>query len=191
MENLPQDNQHEQLEMQHPLLSLDLSGEQGNVFAVIGHAQQVVPADEQETFRQEIQAATAPGAGKKYDDILEIVNSHVELVDTSYSHPVYGNPEHVQDTTERYQRHVIGAVERLNDQMHTVPETTSIQIDGVYPEFDDEDYSPDKYMVVLNFEIGRVEGDIEHAVGAEREALEQYRAMLRECRSSLRRAGVL
>ena len=193
MEQFPQDNQeHEQLHgLERPILSLDLAGEQGNVFAVIGHALEVMSPEEQKQFKQEIQEATAPGAGKKYEDILEIVSTHVELIDISETHPVYGNPERVRDATERYQRHVIAAVDKLNAQMQTLPETTSVQIDGVYPEFDDPDYSPGRYMVLLNFEIGRVEADIAQSSIEEREALERYRVTLRECRSALRRAGVI
>lgn len=188
MEQLPQT---QELYPQRPILSLNLAGEQGNVFAVLGYARQMIPQEDQDGFRDEIQAATAPGAGKKYDDILAIVDSHAELVDTSQTHPIYGNPEHVQDATERYQRYVTGAVERLNEQILTLPETVPCGIDGVYPEFDEEDYSPAAYMVVLNFEIGSTESAIEHASEEQREDLEKYRLMLRECRTSLRRTGVI
>lgn len=193
MEQFPGNNRaHEQShELARPVLSLDLAGEQGNIFVVIGYARQLLPPDEQELLRQELQTATAPGAGKKYDDILKIVHTHVELVDISETHAVYGNPEHVQDATERYQRHIIAAVDKLNTQIQTLPETTSVQIDGVYPEFDSPDYSPGRYMVLLNFEIGNVEAAIEQRGVKEREALERYRVMLRECRSALRQAGVI
>jgi len=189
MENLPQ-NQEAQYP-DRPILSLDLAGEDGNVFMLVGRAQQVVPEEEREAFRQEIRAATAPGAGKKYDDILAIVDSHVELVDVSETHPMYGEPGRVQDVTERYQRYVTGAVERLNEQIMTLPETVPCGIDGLYPEFDEPDHSPEAYLAVLNSEIGSTEDKIEHASEEEREGLEQYRTMLRECRRALRRTGVL
>lgn len=197
MEHTSMGNEHdEQFELppERPMLSLDLAGEQGNVFAVIGHARevlQVVSPEEQETFRQEITAATAFGAGKKYDDILAIVDTHVELVDVSETHPIYGRPEHVAQATERYQQRVIAAIDHLNEQIMTLSETVPCGIDGLYPEFDDPDYSPARYMDVLNAEIGSTEGAIEHAHGEQWEAFETYRTMLRECRSALRQAGVL
>jgi hypothetical protein len=189
MEQLPQDNEMQR--PQRPMLSLDLDSEQGNVFAVIGHALEVVPPEEQEQFKQEIQAVTALGAGSTYENVLALVDMYVELIDISETHLVYGNPAHVRDATERYQRYVMSAVERLNDQMVTLPETTPVQIDGMYPEFNDPDYAPEAYMVVLNVEIGRVEADIDQSSVEEREALELYRGMLRECRDALRQAGVI
>ncbi len=44
-----------------------------------------------EKFNDEVRTAIAPGAGKKYEDILAIVNSYVRLIDSSGLYPEYSN----------------------------------------------------------------------------------------------------
>lgn len=87
MEQAPQLNQPER-----PPLSLDLSGPDGNVFAVIGLAHAQLAGGAQELFMAAIREATEPGAGKRYEDILGIVNAYTRLVDTSGLYPAYSEP---------------------------------------------------------------------------------------------------
>ena len=72
-----------------PVLTLDLSGPDGNVFMVIGYARQLLTGLMLEHFNTEVRAAIELGAGKKYVDILAIVNSYVRLVDSSGLYPEY------------------------------------------------------------------------------------------------------
>jgi hypothetical protein len=75
--------------MERPKLVLDLSGPDGNVFMVIGHARQLLTGLMLEHYNDDIRAAIAPDAGKKYKDILAIVDTYVSLEDTSGTHPDY------------------------------------------------------------------------------------------------------
>ncbi len=86
MEQFPQANEEEQ---PRPRLDLDLSGPDGNVFDVVMLAREKLEGDARTKFDLAIREATQPGAGKKYDDILSIVNSHMDLTDTSGLYPQY------------------------------------------------------------------------------------------------------
>lgn len=76
-----------------PVLRLDLSGPSGNVYFVIGYASQLLTGMMLEHFKEAIDAATQPGAGKSYKDILAIVHTYVMLVDTSGMYAEYAEPK--------------------------------------------------------------------------------------------------
>ncbi len=76
-----------------PVLRLDLSGPSGNVYFVVGYAEQLLTGMMLEHFQEEIGAATLPRADKSYKDILAIVNSYVTLVDTSGMYAEYAEPK--------------------------------------------------------------------------------------------------
>lgn len=84
MEQSPQNNEQER-----PRLDIDLSGPDGNVFDVVMLAREQLEGDARTLFERAINEAMQPGAGKKYEDILAIVNSHVALTDTSEMYPQY------------------------------------------------------------------------------------------------------
>ncbi len=79
--------------IERPILTLDLSGPDGNVFMVIGHARALLGGEELDKFNDEVRAAIAPGAGKKYKDVLAIINTYVRLVDSSGLYPEYAAAE--------------------------------------------------------------------------------------------------
>lgn len=85
-EQFPQNTDEE---AQRPRLDIDLSGSDGNVFDVVILARNKLEGDARTQFDLAIREATQPGAGKKYDDILAIVNSHMDLTDTSGLYPQY------------------------------------------------------------------------------------------------------
>ncbi|HVB24077.1 MAG TPA: hypothetical protein VNG51_19220 [Ktedonobacteraceae bacterium] len=76
-------------EQERPRLDIDLSGPDGNVFMVIGMARQQLEEDTLKEFNREIWEATQHGSGKKYADILGIVNSYMDLIDTSGMYEAY------------------------------------------------------------------------------------------------------
>lgn len=183
MEQAPQGNEHtehQQPEPERPLLSLDLAGEQGNVYAVIVHARHALPLEAQELFRQEIQAATAPDARKTYEDILGIVNTHVDLVDTSNTYPQYA-----------WQGKVTDAVAWLNEQIAVLPESVPCGINGLYPDFDNSDTSPQAYLDVLWHEMAQTEQLLSQHDGDQREHLEHYRNLLMTTIARFFRYGLL
>lgn len=86
MEQLPQNNEGEQV---RPRLDIDLQGPEGNVFILFIRARAELGGDELKSFNKEIWDATQHGSGKTYNDILAIVNSYMELIDTSGLYPAY------------------------------------------------------------------------------------------------------
>jgi len=120
--------------------------------------------------------------GTTYKDVLAIVNRYVELIDTSGLYPEYSKP---RDETA-----IMGAVNRLNEQLRTIPDTIYCPIEGLYPEFDNPDCGPEVYLVLVESEITWVSQKLEQALPEQREPLERLKAMLEECAASLRRAGV-
>jgi hypothetical protein len=190
MEQSPTNNEQDGPAQFKPILAFDAVGETGNVFSIISRTIGLLEGEEREQFQAEIAQATAPGAGKQYDDILAIVDSHVELLDASGTHPVYGNTERVDAITQRHQQYITAAVDKLNAQILTLPDSMPVHIDGVYPEFDDPAYSPLRYVAMLYDEMARVNRELAQSDEAQREAWRQYEAMLSECERTLRRAGL-
>ncbi|MDQ2906223.1 MAG: hypothetical protein M3Y81_22105 [Chloroflexota bacterium] len=176
MEKFPQGS--EQYEQERPRLDIDLSGPDGNVFMVMGMARRTLDGDTLKAFNQAIWEATQVGSGKTYNDILALVNSYTDLLDTSNSYPQYG-PE----------AHITAAIDRLNGRMQTLPHDIC-EIGGIYPEFDNPDLGPDKYGMLLTEEIERVEYELGRCSEEEQDGLLELRAHLMACTASLWRAGV-
>lgn len=76
--------------MSKPRLIIDLRGADGNVYVVIGKARQLVPSEQLDSFIIATLDAQKLGAHKTYEDMLAIINSYVELVDSSGQYPAYG-----------------------------------------------------------------------------------------------------
>ena len=92
MEQLPSDDKQANYEPVRPRLDIDLSGPDGNVFMVIGKARQQLEGEQLEQFEREINDAISLGV-KKYHDILAIVNSYMDLTDTSGMYEAYAPKE--------------------------------------------------------------------------------------------------
>lgn len=88
MGEMPQNNENQRTQARY-ILSFDAIDESGNVFWIIGHARSLLEGRERKAFMDAINTATAPDAGKNYEDILAIVNEYVQLVDTSGNYPQY------------------------------------------------------------------------------------------------------
>src|SRR5436305_11582135 len=69
--------------MDRPILTLDLSGPDGNVFVVISHARQLLAGLRLEHFNTDIGRATLIDEGTTYQDLLAIINRYVRLIDRS------------------------------------------------------------------------------------------------------------
>ena len=82
---------------------------------------------------------------------------------------------------------IITAVERLNEQLKTLPDSVPCSIDGLYPDFEFLDCGPQVYMTALTDELQGVEEKLMVALEA---GLQQLRSMLIECAIALRNAGV-
>ena len=162
-----------------PTLALDLGGPDGNVFLVTSYTRACLDGETLKSFNREIGDATLLTSGKRYEDILRIVNSYVLLIDSSGTYRDYA-----AETL------IISAVDRLNEQLATLPETVFASIQGLYPEFGYPDCGPEMYLVLIEEEIASVSQKLEQALGEEREPLERLKAMLEECATALRRAGV-
>lgn len=179
MEQFPERNEHKQME--RPILTLDLSNNDGDIVAVILYARALLEGDELEAFRQEIQATdtTIAWGGKPYEDVLATVDAHVELIDLSNTFPQYGR-----------EGKIVAAVARLNEQVLALSTNTPCCIDGMYPSFEDPNCSPERYIVALKDEVEHTEHEINQCDDSQREDLERYKAMLLECVVSLQRYGV-
>lgn len=167
---------------ERPPLKLNLSGEAGNVFVVIGTVRELLTGQALERFNTDIGTVTLIETGTTYKDVLAIVNRYVELIDTSGLYPEYSRP--------RDEQAIMDAVNRLNERLRTIPDTLYCPIEGLYPEFDNPDCGPEVYLVLVESEIVWVSQKLEQALGEERDPLERLKAMLEECAATLRRAGV-
>lgn len=165
-----------------PLLKINLSGEDGNVFVVISAARSLLTGQRLEHFNTDIGNATLIETGTTYKDVLAIINRYVELVDTSGLYSEYSRP--------RDEQAIIVAVNRLNEQLRTIPDTVYLPLEGFYPEFDNPDCGPEVYLVLVESEITWVSQKLEQALPDHREPLERLKTMLEECATALRRAGV-
>jgi len=81
-------------------------------------------------------------------------------------------------------------VHRFNEQLAELPETIYCPLEGLYPEFDSPDYSPEIYLTMVANEATLVGRQIEQALADRKEPLEQLLAILTECAAALRQAGV-
>lgn len=82
---------------------------------------------------------------------------------------------------------IIKAVERLNEQLKTLPDSVPCSIDGLYPDFEFLDCGPEIYLATLTDELQDVE---EKLMVAPEASLQQLREMLIECAIALGKAGV-
>lgn len=164
--------------MERPLLSLDLSGPDGNVFMVLGLARALLEGEALERFNHDTQAARQPEARKRYEDILEIVNSYVRLVDRSGLYPQYA--------VDR--KAVIDAVQLLNQGIDALPENTYTAIYGLYPDFETHELNEYVYLTMLEMEVQSAQNQLEQS--KEKEPLERLLRLLQECVSALHSAGV-
>src|SRR2546427_3531021 len=149
--------------MERPTLTLDLSGPEGNVFVVISLTRARLSGEPLMAFNRAIGEATLITAGKKYTDILAIVNSYVRLVDWSGLYPEYPRDEAA----------IIAAVDILNEQLKTLPDTTPCSIEGLYPEFDQPEHGPEVYLALLGQEIEHVDEQIGQTEEGQRASLQQ------------------
>ncbi len=85
---------------------------------------------------------------------------------------------------------VMAAVDSLNEQLLTLPNTVYCQIEDIYPEFDCPGQSPDVYLALVEDEARQVKAQIDQAEESQKEPLQQLLAMLVECALSLRLLGV-
>jgi len=85
---------------------------------------------------------------------------------------------------------IIAAIQRLHEQLLTLPDTTLCLIEEVYPDFDDPDCGPQAYLALIEEEIRRVEQELILNTTDDKEPLQRLRKMLLECALTLRRAGV-
>lgn len=85
---------------------------------------------------------------------------------------------------------IIAAVDRLNEQLQTLPDWVPCLIDGLYPEFDHPDHSPQMYLALVRDEMKTVEEKIRQAEPGQRELLEQLCSVLLQCVVALTEAGV-
>src|SRR6266566_5406057 len=67
--------------MDRPILTLDLSGPDGNVFVVTARTREMLTGLKLEHFNTDIGKATLIDEGTTYQDILSIVNRYVRLID--------------------------------------------------------------------------------------------------------------
>ena len=163
-----------------PTLTLDLTGPDGNVYKVIVLAMQLLSRESLERFREAITEATQPTAGKRYQDILAIVNSYVRLIDRSGLYPEYGWD----------QAAITAAVDTLNAQVQTLPDSTPFSLEGVFPVFDEPEHGPEVYLALLEGELAEVDEQIEMSEESQQEPLQRLKSMLLECASALHSAGV-
>jgi hypothetical protein len=162
---------------ERPILKLDLSGSDGNVFVVMGLARTMLAGSMQQHLDQDLNEATEPGKERKYEAILEIVNRYVRLIDTSGMYPDYAiNKEQI-----------MAAIDHFNEQLNTLPDTVICAIEGLYPDFEDALTGPEVY---LSFVLDEIRWTVSVLAQNKSEGYERLLAMLRECVSALRRAVV-
>ncbi|SRR5581483_4358108 len=178
MEQLPQHNEVG-YEPERPRLDIDLRGPDGNVFMVIGMARQQLEGEQLKAFNRDIWEATQPDSGKTYQDILSLVDTYTDFLDTSDLYPQYGR-----------EAHIIRAVNNLNTQLRALPPGVECEVTGLYPELDNPDLGPDKYCLLLEEEATRVEYELRNAAGEQQAALQELLRHLRTCIARLRRVGV-
>lgn len=176
MEQLPNSNEYEP--HLRPELRLDLSGGDALPFNLVTAAMKQIEGDELARLNQSVWLATQIGSGATYDDLLRIVDLHVDLVDTSGTFPLYATGSKI-----------IGAVEQLNAHIGLMPAGINSEIEGLYPELDTPDIGVAEYLRLLDDEITRVGAtigwDYEHM-----DALYTYKGALVRCAALLQRYGV-
>jgi len=85
---------------------------------------------------------------------------------------------------------IIAAVDRLNEQLRTLPDWLGCPMEDLYPDFDDPDCGPEVYLALLEDEARQIKARVEQAEENQIEPLQRLLAMLVECAVVLRLAGV-
>jgi len=85
---------------------------------------------------------------------------------------------------------IMAAVDRLNEQLKTLPDWVPCAIDGLYPEFDHPDHSPAIYLALVEVEMRETEGRLMRWTEYDREPFERLITMLMQCAIALKQAGV-
>lgn len=166
-----------------PPLKINLAGEEGNIFVVIGAARVFLSGEPLEQFNREIGNATLVETGTTYQDVLAIVNRYVELIDTSGLFPEYSRP--------RDEHAITIAVIHLNEELRKLPDEFYCPLEGLYPTFDEPDTGPEIYLAFVTREIVVVEERMAQYRQVEPpEPLKRLLGLLKECATSLRNAGV-
>jgi hypothetical protein len=162
---------------ERPLLKLDLSGSDGNVYVVMGLARTLLSGQMLEHLDADLNEATTPGQEKKYAEILAIVDKYVHLVDTSGIYREYAIDKDM----------IMAAIDHFNEQLETLPDTVVCAIEGLYPDFDDDLIGPEVY---LSFVEDEIRWTVSLMAQKRDEHLDKLLTMLRELVSALRSAGV-
>ena len=87
MEGAPRNNESEPPE--RPKLDVDLSTWDGHWFNLINAARQRLEGDARKEFNQVIWEATQVGSGVTYNGLLGIINSYMDVTDTSGTYAAY------------------------------------------------------------------------------------------------------
>ncbi len=85
---------------------------------------------------------------------------------------------------------IMKAVERLHEQIATLPLDITTLVDEIFPDFDEPDCGPDVFLELLEVEIDRVEQELMAQGTGQSEPLQRLRAMLIECATAMHHAGV-
>jgi hypothetical protein len=81
MERISQSSENDQ--PKRPKLAIDLSSGDGHWFNLINAARQQLEGDTRKEFNQLMWEATQHGSGVTYNGLLEIINTYMDLTDTS------------------------------------------------------------------------------------------------------------
>ena len=82
------------------------------------------------------------------------------------------------------------AVERLQEQLATLPKEVTCLVDEVTPDFAEPDIGPGVYLQMVEEEIERVEIELLGQDAGHRASLQRLREMLVACSIALHDAGV-
>jgi hypothetical protein len=166
--------------MERPILTLDLLGPEGNVFVVIGRARELLTGLKRSHFNMDIGRFMLVNEGTTYRDILATVNKYVRLIDKSGLYAEYAIDQEA----------ITAAIDHLNEQLKLLPDNVPCSLEDLYPDFEDPDTDAYAYMALLMLEIRDTEQDIALVGYDEAAPLRRLLAMLQECVSALRSAGI-
>jgi hypothetical protein len=76
---------------------------------------------------------------------------------------------------------IIAAVDHLNEQLQTLPDTTPCSLEGLYPDFENPECGPEIYLTLVEEEIERIEEELRQQVESQDESLQKLHSMLLKC----------
>ncbi len=85
---------------------------------------------------------------------------------------------------------IMKAVERLHEQLATLPLDITTLVDEIFPDFDEPDCGPEVFLELVEMEIDRVEQELLAQGTSQSEPLQRLRAMLIDCATAMHNAGV-